>query len=148
MFIGLTGVRPDRRVPDARCGRQIDAGHPAAREHRRQHPGEPLHRARHRTRRASLVGRSPRLCRRAAGRVAAVLRRGAAASPALLGGWTWFAVARSGTASWLNLVQPLAAGGLALFVGTAYRYFVEDREKRKVEAAVRPLRVDATSTRS
>jgi len=29
-------------------------------------------------------------------------------------------------------VQPLAAMGLALFAGTAYRYFVEDREKRKV----------------
>ncbi len=28
--------------------------------------------------------------------------------------------------------QPVAAGALALFVGTAYRYFVEDREKRKV----------------
>ena len=34
---------------------------------------------------------------------------------------------------WLNLVEPVAAGGIALFAGTAYRYFVEDREKRKVK---------------
>jgi adenylate cyclase len=38
---------------------------------------------------------------------------------------------RSGT--WLNAVQPLAAIGLALFAGTAYRYFVEDYQKRVVK---------------
>ena len=39
---------------------------------------------------------------------------------------------RSRSGLWLNLVQPLAVGGLALFFGTAYQYFVEGREKRKV----------------
>jgi hypothetical protein len=34
--------------------------------------------------------------------------------------------------SWLNLVQPLATGAIALFMGTTYQYFVEDREKRKL----------------
>jgi adenylate cyclase len=33
---------------------------------------------------------------------------------------------------WLAMAQPISAIGLALFVGTAYRYFVEDAEKRKV----------------
>ena len=56
----------------------------------------------------------------------------AAASLAILGGWTFFAVSAFKGGQWLNLVQPVAAGGLALFFGTAYRYFVEGREKRKV----------------
>ena len=34
---------------------------------------------------------------------------------------------------WLPMATPLATMGLALFAGTAYRYFVEDREKRKVK---------------
>jgi adenylate cyclase len=34
--------------------------------------------------------------------------------------------------SWLALVQPMLSIGVALFLGTAYRYFVEDAEKRKV----------------
>ena len=56
----------------------------------------------------------------------------AAASMAILGGWTAFAVTAFKGGQWLNLVQPVAAGGLALFFGTAYRYFVEGKEKRKV----------------
>jgi adenylate cyclase len=56
----------------------------------------------------------------------------ALASFAILGGWTWFTVAAFKTGLWLNLVQPLAVGGLALFFGTAYQYFVEGKEKRKV----------------
>jgi adenylate cyclase len=56
----------------------------------------------------------------------------AAASLALLSGWTVFAVAAFKGGQWVNLVQPVAAGGIALFFGTAYRYFVEGREKRKV----------------
>ncbi len=56
----------------------------------------------------------------------------AGASLAILGGWTLFAIAAFKGGQWLNLVQPSGAGGLALFCGTAYRYFVEGREKRKV----------------
>ena len=56
----------------------------------------------------------------------------AGASLAILGGWTLFAIAAFKGGQWLNLVQPVAAGGLALFFGTAYRYFIEGREKRKV----------------
>jgi adenylate cyclase len=33
---------------------------------------------------------------------------------------------------WLSMVQPLLGVAIALFAGTAYRYFVEDAEKRKV----------------
>src|SRR5204863_4276356 len=57
----------------------------------------------------------------------------AAASAAILGGWTWLAVSAFKGGLWLNMVQPLGAGGIALFAGTAYQYFVEDREKRKMK---------------
>ena len=33
---------------------------------------------------------------------------------------------------WLAMAQPILASAVALFAGTAYRYFVEDAEKRKV----------------
>lgn len=56
----------------------------------------------------------------------------AGASLAVLGGWTVFAVAAFKGGQWLNLVQPVASGGLALFFGTAYQYFIEGREKRRV----------------
>ncbi len=56
----------------------------------------------------------------------------AAASMAILGGWTFYTFAAFKGGLWLNLVQPVAAGGLALFFGTAYQYFIEGREKRKV----------------
>jgi adenylate cyclase len=55
-----------------------------------------------------------------------------AASLALFGGYTWFTIGAFKTGLWLNLLQPLTGGVLALFFGTAYRYFVEDAEKRKV----------------
>ena len=55
-----------------------------------------------------------------------------AASLALLGGWTWFTFSAFRSGLWLNLLQPLTGGVLALFFGTAYRYFVEGAEKRKV----------------
>jgi adenylate cyclase len=54
------------------------------------------------------------------------------ASLALLGGWTWLSAAAFRGGLWLNLVQPIAGGTVALFFGTAYQYFVEGREKRKV----------------
>ena len=56
----------------------------------------------------------------------------AATTLSLAAGWIVLAQRVFASGTWLNMVQPLAAIGLALFVGTAYRYFVEDREKRKV----------------
>lgn len=56
----------------------------------------------------------------------------AGASLAIIGGWTVLAIAAFKSGLWLNLVQPSAVGAVALFFGTAYRYFVEDMEKRKV----------------
>lgn len=55
-----------------------------------------------------------------------------AVSLAILAGSTWLSIVAFRDGQWLNLVQPSAAGGLALFFGTAYQYFVEGREKRKV----------------
>ena len=57
----------------------------------------------------------------------------AVASAVVMIAWTvygWFSF-RSGL--WVNLTQPLAAMGLALFSGTAYQYFVEGKEKRVVK---------------
>lgn len=50
----------------------------------------------------------------------------------VLAGWTWFTVHSFESGLWLNLVQPLSSGALALFFGIGYQYFVEGREKRKV----------------
>ncbi|MEO8520207.1 MAG: adenylate/guanylate cyclase domain-containing protein [Acidobacteriota bacterium] len=71
----------------------------------------------------------------AIGLLAAFLRlsAAAAAAAAILAGWSWFALSAFRGGSWLNMVQPLAAGAVALFAGTAYQYFVEDREKRKMK---------------
>ncbi|HTM26465.1 MAG TPA: adenylate/guanylate cyclase domain-containing protein [Vicinamibacterales bacterium] len=70
----------------------------------------------------------------AIGMLSALLPFGGAAvaSMAILGGWTWFTVAAFKQGNWLNLAQPIAVGGLALFFGAAYQYFIEGREKRKV----------------
>ena len=48
-------------------------------------------------------------------------------------GWTSTAVVALRGGTWLNMVQPLSAMALALFAGTAYRYFVEDYQKRVVK---------------
>jgi adenylate cyclase len=48
-------------------------------------------------------------------------------------GWAAIAVVALGSGMWLNMVQPLAGIALALFSGTAYRYFVEDYQKRVVK---------------
>ncbi len=48
-------------------------------------------------------------------------------------GLTWYAVSAFERGLWLNLAQPLSAMALALFAGTAYRYFVEGAEKRVVK---------------
>ena len=70
----------------------------------------------------------------AIGVLSAFLPFGAAAtaSLAILAGSTALAVFAFKGGLWLNLVQPTAAGAIALFFGTAYQYFVEGREKRKV----------------
>jgi adenylate cyclase len=57
----------------------------------------------------------------------------AIAAVAILGGWVWVTLSAFRTGLWLNLVETVTAGGIALFAGTAYQYFVEDREKRKVK---------------
>jgi adenylate cyclase len=57
----------------------------------------------------------------------------AAITAMMLAGWTWFTVRAFDGGVWINLVQPLAGGGIALFIATAYRYFVEDAEKRKMK---------------
>jgi adenylate cyclase len=66
-------------------------------------------------------------------RVASVLvTAGAIGLLAILGGWTLVTIAAFKDGLWLNLVQPISVGALALFFGTAYQYFIEGREKRKV----------------
>jgi adenylate cyclase len=47
--------------------------------------------------------------------------------------WTGISISIFESGVWVNLMQPVAAMALTLFAGTAYRYFVEDREKRKVK---------------
>jgi adenylate cyclase len=50
----------------------------------------------------------------------------------LAAGWTGASLLVLDRGHWLALAQPLVATAIALFAGTAYRYFVEDAEKRKV----------------
>jgi adenylate cyclase len=57
----------------------------------------------------------------------------AVAAGAAMGGWTFFALRAFGDGLWISMIEPLSAMGLALFGGTAYQYFVEGREKRKVK---------------
>ena len=57
----------------------------------------------------------------------------AAGGTALLAlAWTAGTLAAFDRGSWLAMAQPLVGMAIALFAGTAYRYFVEDAEKRKV----------------
>jgi adenylate cyclase len=71
----------------------------------------------------------------AVGLVGAFLSFSAAAAITVftLAAWTWFTVRAFDGGTWINLVQPVAAGAIALFMATAYRYFVEDAEKRKMK---------------
>lgn len=57
----------------------------------------------------------------------------APAAALLMAGWTVGAVRAFGDGLWISMIEPLAGMGLALFSGTAYQYFVEGREKRKVK---------------
>jgi adenylate cyclase len=69
------------------------------------------------------------------GLASAILPFSAAAAASLLitGVWTWFCLVAFRGGTWISMTPPLLAVAAALFVGTAYRYFVEDREKRKVK---------------
>jgi adenylate cyclase len=69
------------------------------------------------------------------GLMAAMLPFTAAAAGAVVGsgGWALFTSWALERGVWTNMVQPLLAIAVALFGGTAYRYFVEGREKRKVK---------------
>ena len=69
------------------------------------------------------------------GLMAALMPFSAAAAGAAIAAAAWAALAvvalRGGI--WLNAIQPLMAIALVLFAGTAYRYFVEDYQKRVVK---------------
>lgn len=71
----------------------------------------------------------------AVGLLAAFLSFNAAAplSLVLMAAWGAYAVFTFRSGTWVAMAEPLAALGLALFGGTAYQYFVEGREKRKVK---------------
>ena len=71
----------------------------------------------------------------AVGVASALLPFSAAATAALLigGVWIWFCMVAFRGGTWVNMTMPVLTVGAALFAGTAYRYFVEDREKRKVK---------------
>jgi adenylate cyclase len=71
----------------------------------------------------------------AVGLLAALLPYAAASAGALLAmsAWTWYAVSVFGSGLWVNMTQPLVAVAIALFAGTAYRYVVEERQKRVVK---------------
>jgi adenylate cyclase len=56
----------------------------------------------------------------------------AVGAAALVAGWTGACLFAFDRGLWLVMAQPILATALALFTGTAYRYFVEDAEKRKV----------------
>ena len=51
----------------------------------------------------------------------------------IVGGFGWLATLTLGSGLWLNLSQPVLAATTALFLGVAYQYFVEGREKRKMK---------------
>ena len=56
----------------------------------------------------------------------------AAGAALLVAAWTGTSLAAFDRGLWLAFAQPVLATAVALFAGTAYRYFVEDAEKRKV----------------
>jgi adenylate cyclase len=71
----------------------------------------------------------------AVGLLAALLPYMAASAGALgaVAIWTWYAVSVFRSGLWVNMTHPLVAVAIALFAGTAYRYFVEERQKRVVK---------------
>ena len=57
----------------------------------------------------------------------------AVASAVVMIAWAVYAWLSFRSGLWVNVTDPLAAMGLALFSGTAYQYFVEGKEKRVVK---------------
>ncbi len=57
----------------------------------------------------------------------------AAGTALVMAGWTWFASTLFKAGVWVSMAAPLLAMAASLFSGTAYQYFVEGREKRKVK---------------
>ena len=56
----------------------------------------------------------------------------AAGAALLIAAWTGTSIVAFDRGLWVAHAQPVLAPSVALFAGTAYRYFVEDAEKRKV----------------
>jgi adenylate cyclase len=56
----------------------------------------------------------------------------AAIAAVVVGGWTTASLYAFDRGLWVVMAQPILASAVALFAGTAYRYFIEDAEKRKV----------------
>ena len=50
----------------------------------------------------------------------------------LVAAWTGTSLLAFDRGHWVVMAQPILATAVALFAGTAYRYFIEDAEKRKV----------------
>jgi len=71
----------------------------------------------------------------AVGLLAALLPYTAASAGAILAIsiWTWYSLSVFRSGLWVNMTQPLLAVVVALFAGTAYRYFIEERQKRVVK---------------
>jgi adenylate cyclase len=57
----------------------------------------------------------------------------AAGAAVAIAAWMLTAALALRAGTWVNAAQPLSAMALALFAGTAYRYFVEDYQKRVVK---------------
>jgi adenylate cyclase len=57
----------------------------------------------------------------------------AASVAACLAGLAWLSFALFGHGTWMRVVEPVSAIGLAAFAGVGYQYFVEGREKRRIK---------------
>ncbi len=141
-FIGFTASGPDGRFRRRRSPtiRPDDARDPAPREHDRQHPREPIHPSgvvRVANRRGPDRRRSPSACCRRSSPFAAA----AGTTAAILAGWTWFTVSAFKGGSWLNMVQPLAAGAHRSLCRNGLPVLRRRPRKAEGQETVRPLRL-------
>ena len=131
VFVGLDGLRPRRRVSDA--VRQ-EARCPAS-SCTRALPTASCRIASSRRRRAWSAVAATVAGALLIGLMSAALPFWVAAggASALVAGWTGASLFAFDRGLWLAMAQPHPRRrAVALFAGTAYRYFVEDAEKRKV----------------